>query len=50
MPGRCSSLSTGATSHKIVAADVSRILYLYYTDTVSDCRSVAMDYATLRVD
>ncbi|CDZ97046.1 mitochondrial carrier [Phaffia rhodozyma] len=28
-----SSLATGSTSHKLVTADVSRILWLYYNDT-----------------
>ncbi len=31
-----SSLVTGSRSHKTVTSDVSRILNLYYTDSVSD--------------
>jgi len=30
-----SSLVTGSTSHKLVTSDVSRILWLYYNDSVS---------------
>ena len=29
-----SSLVTGSTSHKLVTSDVSRILWMYYNDSV----------------